>query len=174
MWASRRIAATICARAFVICANGTLSKPKLSKIKGMEKFKGYSFHTGRWDYEYTGAEFDQAEGQGGRHHRDRRIGRAGDTAPRRQARRNFTYFSARHPRSISRTIGPPIQEWAKKLKPGWQAERRAKAKAAPGMFDQMRDGTRVSCPRGKNPPPGERQHRLHDAHPQAHRGDRQG
>ena len=41
---------------FVICANGTLSKPKLSKIKGMEKFKGYSFHTGRWDYEYTGAD----------------------------------------------------------------------------------------------------------------------
>src|SRR5260370_8321282 len=30
---------------FVICANGTLSKPKLSKIKGMETFKGHSFHT---------------------------------------------------------------------------------------------------------------------------------
>src|SRR5579875_671643 len=39
---------------FVICANGTLSKPKLSKINGMEKFKGHSFHTSRWDYAYTG------------------------------------------------------------------------------------------------------------------------
>src|SRR5690348_7184490 len=39
---------------FVICANGTLSKPKLSKIAGMEKFQGYAFHTSRWDYEYTG------------------------------------------------------------------------------------------------------------------------
>src|SRR6185437_11360835 len=39
---------------FVICANGTLSKPKLSKIKGMESFKGHSFHTSRWDYAYTG------------------------------------------------------------------------------------------------------------------------
>src|SRR4029079_6751465 len=38
---------------FVICANGTLSKPKLTKIKGMESFKGYSFHTSRWDYDYT-------------------------------------------------------------------------------------------------------------------------
>ena len=38
---------------FVICANGTLSKPKLSKIKGMESFEGHSFHTSRWDYDYT-------------------------------------------------------------------------------------------------------------------------
>src|SRR5262252_1007477 len=41
---------------FVICANGTLSKPKLSKIKGMESFKRHSFHTSRWDYDYTGAD----------------------------------------------------------------------------------------------------------------------
>ena len=41
---------------FVICANGTLSKPKLSKIKGMETFKGHSFHTSRWDYDYTKAD----------------------------------------------------------------------------------------------------------------------
>src|SRR5580704_3058129 len=39
---------------FVICANGTLSKPKLSKITGLESFAGHSFHTSRWDYAYTG------------------------------------------------------------------------------------------------------------------------
>ena len=39
---------------FVICANGTLAKPKLSAIKGMESFAGHSFHTSRWDYDYTG------------------------------------------------------------------------------------------------------------------------
>src|SRR6516162_5562991 len=44
---------------FVICANGTLSLPKLSKIKGMESFKGHSFHTGRWDYAYTGADLSK-------------------------------------------------------------------------------------------------------------------
>ncbi|TMA31992.1 MAG: NAD(P)/FAD-dependent oxidoreductase, partial [Deltaproteobacteria bacterium] len=30
---------------FVICANGTLSKPKLPKIRGIESFAGHSFHT---------------------------------------------------------------------------------------------------------------------------------
>ena len=40
---------------FVICANGTLAKPKLSKIKGMESFQGHSFHSSRWDYDYTKA-----------------------------------------------------------------------------------------------------------------------
>ena len=39
---------------FVICANGTLAKPKLSAISGMESFAGHSFHTSRWDYDYTG------------------------------------------------------------------------------------------------------------------------
>ena len=43
---------------FVICANGTLSKPKLSKIKGMETFQGHSFHTSRWDYAYTGEKLE--------------------------------------------------------------------------------------------------------------------
>src|SRR5580700_9196088 len=43
---------------FVICANGTLSKPKLSKIAGMESFAGHSFHTSRWDYAYTGQDLE--------------------------------------------------------------------------------------------------------------------
>jgi cation diffusion facilitator CzcD-associated flavoprotein CzcO len=46
---------------FVICANGTLSKPKLAKIKGLETFKGHSFHTSRWDYAYTNQTY-QASG----------------------------------------------------------------------------------------------------------------
>src|SRR5215216_6946402 len=43
---------------FVVCANGTLTKPKLSRIEGMEAFEGHAFHTSRWDYEYTGAELE--------------------------------------------------------------------------------------------------------------------
>src|SRR6202451_237108 len=35
---------------FVILANGILTTPKLARITGMEKFKGESFHTSRWDY----------------------------------------------------------------------------------------------------------------------------
>ena len=38
---------------FVICANGTLAKPKLSAISGMESFAGHSFLTSRWD-RFTG------------------------------------------------------------------------------------------------------------------------
>src|SRR5206468_7519472 len=48
---------------FVICANGTLSKPKLAKINGMEAFEGHSFHTSRWDYEYTGPNLERLEGK---------------------------------------------------------------------------------------------------------------
>lgn len=35
---------------FLVVANGILTTPKLSKIKGMETFKGDAFHTSRWDY----------------------------------------------------------------------------------------------------------------------------
>ena len=35
---------------FVILANGILTTPKLARIPGMEKFKGESFHTSRWNY----------------------------------------------------------------------------------------------------------------------------
>jgi cyclohexanone monooxygenase len=36
---------------FVLLANGILTTPKLARIAGMEKFKGESFHTSRWNYE---------------------------------------------------------------------------------------------------------------------------
>jgi cation diffusion facilitator CzcD-associated flavoprotein CzcO len=39
---------------FVIAAGGLLNNPKLPGIEGIGDFKGYSFHTSRWDYEYTG------------------------------------------------------------------------------------------------------------------------
>ena len=39
---SKLIEGMICAR-FVICANGTLAKPKLSLIDGMDTFKGMPF-----------------------------------------------------------------------------------------------------------------------------------
>ena len=39
---------------FVVSANGTLTKPKLARIDGMDRFRGQSFHTSRWDYDITG------------------------------------------------------------------------------------------------------------------------
>lgn len=42
-------------RAKHICmANGPLNKPQLPGVPGIETFKGHSFHTSRWDYDYTG------------------------------------------------------------------------------------------------------------------------
>ena len=39
---------------FVVMSNGPLNRPKLPGIPGIEKYKGHSFHTSRWDYGYTG------------------------------------------------------------------------------------------------------------------------
>ena len=38
---------------FVCMASGILSRPKLPGIPGARDFKGHSFHTSRWDYDYT-------------------------------------------------------------------------------------------------------------------------
>ncbi|KAL2826225.1 hypothetical protein BDW59DRAFT_161063 [Aspergillus cavernicola] len=37
-----------------ILATGTLSKPKVPDLPGMDNFQGHIFHTARWDYDYTG------------------------------------------------------------------------------------------------------------------------
>ena len=39
---------------YVVHSNGPLNRPKLPAIKGINDFKGHTFHTSRWDYEYTG------------------------------------------------------------------------------------------------------------------------
>lgn len=39
---------------FVVSASGVLNQPKIPAFPGMESFKGHSFHTARWDYDYTG------------------------------------------------------------------------------------------------------------------------
>ncbi|MYF12899.1 MAG: NAD(P)/FAD-dependent oxidoreductase, partial [Gammaproteobacteria bacterium] len=40
---------------FVISATGPAFAPRLPGIPGIRDFEGRSFHTSRWDYEYTGA-----------------------------------------------------------------------------------------------------------------------
>ena len=41
---------------FVVMSNGPLNRPKLPGIPGIDSFKGHTFHTSRWDYEYTGGD----------------------------------------------------------------------------------------------------------------------
>jgi cation diffusion facilitator CzcD-associated flavoprotein CzcO len=111
---------------FVICANGTLSKPKLAKIAGMESFRGYSFHTSRWDYDYTGADLTKLS--------DKVVGIIGTGASAVQAiphlGRNAKelYVFQRTPSSVDiKNDWPTDAEWAKRLKPGWQAARRERS-----------------------------------------------
>ena len=114
---------------FVICANGTLSKPKLSKIHGMETFKGHSFHTSRWDYDYTGEKLENLK--------DKVVGIIGTGASAVQAvpelakQAKELYVFQRTPSSIDiRDDWPTDPNWARRLKPGWQAKRREKVLAA--------------------------------------------
>ncbi|MEM7078219.1 MAG: NAD(P)/FAD-dependent oxidoreductase [Pseudomonadota bacterium] len=108
---------------FVICANGTLSKPKLSKINGMDQFAGHSFHTSRWDYAYTGDDLEKLD--------DKVVGIIGTGASAVQAvpelakTAKHLYVFQRTPSSIDiRDDWPTDPNWARKLKSGWQAKRR--------------------------------------------------
>jgi cyclohexanone monooxygenase len=122
---------------FVICANGTLSKPKLSKINGMEKFKGHSFHTSRWDYAYTKPDLSGLK--------DKVVGIIGTGAsavqaiPGLGANSKELYVFQRTPSSIDiRDDWPTDPEWAKSLKPGWQAKRRYENRMASKRMEDMR------------------------------------
>lgn len=110
---------------FVIVANGTLSQPKLSKINGMETFKGHSFHTSRFDYDYTGQDLSNLK--------DKVVGIIGTGAsavqiiPRVAAAAKELYVFQRTPSAIDiRDDIPTDPDWAASLKPGWQRERRMK------------------------------------------------
>ncbi len=122
---------------FVICANGTLSKPKLSKIKGMESFKGHSFHTSRWDYAYTKEDLSGLE--------DKVVGIIGTGAtavqaiPGLGASSKELYVFQRTPSSIDiRDDWPTDPNWARKLKSGWQAKRRARAMRGPRRTNEQK------------------------------------
>ncbi len=63
-------------RVLSIMSSGPLNRPKLPGIPGIEKFKGHTFHTSRWDYDYTGGDTT-----GGLHKlNDKRVGIIGTGA----------------------------------------------------------------------------------------------
>ena len=111
---------------FVVCANGTLSKPKLPKIAGLESFAGHSFHTSRWDYDYTGADLSRLA--------DKRVGIIGTGAsavqaiPHLGANAKELWVFQRTPSMVDvKNDWPTDPEWAARLEPGWQAKRRERA-----------------------------------------------
>lgn len=122
---------------FVVCANGTLSKPKLSKIAGMETFKGHSFHTSRFDYAYCGPDLSNLK--------DKVVGIIGTGAsavqiiPRVGRAAKELYVFQRTPSAIDiRDDIPTDPQWAANLKPGWQKERLAKHMQGPVLTEQQK------------------------------------
>ena len=97
---------------FVIMGTGPLHKPKLPGIPGLESFAGHSFHTSRWDYDYTGgdpagAPMDEPVRQAGRHHRHRGDLGAVHPPPRPGVRASCSCSNARRARSTSGTTSRP-------------------------------------------------------------------
>lgn len=120
---------------FVICANGTLSKPKLPKIKGMESFKGHSFRTSRWDYTYTKEDLSVLA--------DKAVGIIGTGAsavqiiPRLGAAAKELYVFQRTPSSIEiRNDWVTDPDWARTLPPDWQVQRRAQVRRAAQLAEE--------------------------------------
>jgi len=108
---------------FVAMANGALSKPKLPGIPGIENFKGHTFHTSRWDYDYTGGD----EKGGLTNLADKRVGIVGTAATGLQCipylgeSAKELYVFQRTPAAVDiRANRPTDGSWATGLDPGWQ------------------------------------------------------
>lgn len=114
------------AKFVVVAGGGGLQMPKLPGIEGIAKFKGHSFHTARWDFQYTaGGSHGNLTGLA-----DKRVGVIGTGAtavqclPHLGASAKHLYVFQRTPSSVDvRANRPTDLEWMKSLPPGWQRER---------------------------------------------------
>ena len=110
---------------FLAMGTGPLHVPKLPGIPGIETFQGHSFHTSRWDYDYTGgdpsgAPMDQLG--------DKRVAIIGTGATAVQCVPHLApaceklYVCQRTPSSVDvRDNRPTDPEWfAQMATPGWQ------------------------------------------------------
>ncbi|MEM1335729.1 MAG: NAD(P)/FAD-dependent oxidoreductase, partial [Actinomycetota bacterium] len=111
---------------YVALGTGPLHRPKLPAIDGMTSFAGHSFHTSRWDYQYTGGDPDGSPMTG---LADKRVGIIGTGATAvqcvphlaRSAQELFVF--QRTPSSIDIRNNHDIDpDWFATLEPGWQAE----------------------------------------------------
>lgn len=107
---------------FVAMANGYLQKPKLPGIEGISDFAGHTFHTSRWDYDYTGADLANLA--------DKKVGIIGTGATAIQcvphlakAVKELLVFQ-RTPSTVDvRGNRPTDPDWSGSLQDGWQRRR---------------------------------------------------
>ena len=111
---------------FIAMANGPLNRPKLPGIPGIGEFSGHTFHTSRWDYDYTGGDadggLDRLQGK-----RVAIIG-TGATAvqcvPHLGESAEHLYVFQRTPSGIDiRNNSKTDPNWAASLEPGWHRQR---------------------------------------------------
>ncbi|MDG5484211.1 flavin-containing monooxygenase [Mycolicibacterium gadium] len=107
---------------FVAMANGYLQKPKLPGIEGISDFAGHTFHTSRWDYDYTGPDLANLA--------DKKVGIIGTGATAIQcvphlarAVKELLVFQ-RTPSTVDvRGNRPTDPDWSGSLQDGWQRRR---------------------------------------------------
>ncbi|MGA0599492.1 flavin-containing monooxygenase [Caulobacter sp. KR2-114] len=110
---------------FIGLGTGPLHVPKLPGIPGIEDFQGHSFHTSRWDYDYTGGD---PKGALMEKLADKRVAIIGTGATSVQAVPHLAracgqlYVFQRTPSSIDVRANAPIDpEWFSSIAtPGWQ------------------------------------------------------
>lgn len=110
---------------FLGMGTGPLHVPKLPGIPGIESFKGHSFHTSRWDYDYTGGD---PKGAPMEKLRDRRVAIIGTGATAVQCIPHLAkackalFVCQRTPSSVDVRDNQPIDpKWFESIAtPGWQ------------------------------------------------------
>ena len=111
---------------YVVMSNGPLNRPKLPGIAGIERYRGHSFHTSRWDYGYTGGDSNGDLTKLA----DKRVAIIGTGATAIQCvpflgeyAKELIVFQ-RTPSSVDvRGNAPTDPAWAQSLTPGWQKAR---------------------------------------------------
>jgi cation diffusion facilitator CzcD-associated flavoprotein CzcO len=138
---------------YLVLAPGILNLMKLPAIPGMEDFQGRSFHTARWDYQYTGGRPDRLPPiYGG--DEDGRLSNLGDKVvgimgtgasaiqsipPLAESAQRLFVFQ-RTPSAVGvRGNRPTGEDVLGTVRPGWQWERMLNFQSVVGGFPAERD-----------------------------------
>jgi cation diffusion facilitator CzcD-associated flavoprotein CzcO len=107
---------------FVSMANGYLQKPKLPGIDGIMDFAAHTFHTSRWDYDYTGPDLAKLS--------NKPVGIIGTGAtaiqcvPQLAKSVKQLFVFQRTPSTVDvRGNRPTEKDWSTDLADGWQRRR---------------------------------------------------